>query len=109
MAVPHMMKLLINYLAVGSAGFLGAIARYFVGSVCGRWFGGMTSFPVGTLVINVTGSCFLGWFSAMVASRLSVSETMRLAIATGFVGAYTTFSTFALESNKLLDDGATLM
>ncbi|HET6250270.1 MAG TPA: fluoride efflux transporter CrcB [Tepidisphaeraceae bacterium] len=102
-----MMKLLVQYLAVGSAGFLGAITRLFVGSVFGRWL--ETSFPVGTLVINVTGSFILGWFITFVTEKYPVSDTLRLAIAVGFVGAYTTFSTFTYESTKLMNDRAWAM
>jgi CrcB protein len=96
------MKPLMQYLAVGAGGSLGAMLRYFVATLCGAHF---DAFPVGTLLINVTGSLFLGWF-AVTADRLILSETTRLAIAVGFVGGYTTFSTFALESNSLLQDGA---
>ena len=61
-----MMKMLVQYLAVGAAGCLGAMFRYFVGSTCGRFFG--TDFPIGTFVINITGSLFLGWFAAVRGS-----------------------------------------
>jgi CrcB protein len=99
-----MKVLLLRYIAVGAAGFVGTIARFFVGTAFGRL--GL-SFPVGTLFINVSGSMFLGWFMAHISSR-GVSDTMRLAIGVGFVGGYTTFSTFMYESNKLADDGARL-
>ncbi|HMB95028.1 MAG TPA: CrcB family protein, partial [Tepidisphaeraceae bacterium] len=85
------MNTLIQYLAVGLAGFLGAMARFAVARVCGRAFA--TQFPVGTMVINLSGALFLGWFLTFVGARANISDTMRLAIATGFVGAYTTFST----------------
>lgn len=98
------MKILIQYLAVGSGGFLGAILRLLVSTVCGRLFG--TSFPIGTFIINVSGSFFLGWFLTAVGERLVVSDAVRLGIAVGFVGAYTTFSTFMYESSGLLEEGA---
>jgi CrcB protein len=96
--------LLVQYLSVAGAGALGAAARLFIATVCGRFFG--TAFPIGTFVINITGSLFLGWFLAAIGHRLIVTETVRLAIAVGFVGAYTTFSTFMYESSSLLEDGS---
>ena len=65
------------------------------GPCLGRIFG--TAFPVGTFLINITGSLFLGWFLETIRDRMIVSDTVRLAIAVGFVGAYTTFSTFLLR------------
>src|SRR5258708_28200197 len=100
------MKMLVQALAVGGAGFVGAVARWVIARSIGRMLPGR--FPLGTLVINVSGSFFLGWFVTFVTFRYPVSDTMRLAIATGFVGAYTTFSTYMLESNTLLQDGAQL-
>lgn len=97
-----MNKLLINSLAVGAAGFVGAVARYLLILVCGRWFAPTTSFPVGTLIVNLSGSFILGWFATLAAARANFPETLRLAVATGFVGAYTTFSTFALETDQLV-------
>jgi CrcB protein len=91
-------------MAIGGGGFIGALSRYFVATICGRWFG--TAFPVGTFVINITGSLFLGWFLTVVSGRVVISDAMRLAVATGFVGAYTTFSTFMFESSTLLEDGS---
>lgn len=100
------MKLLIQCLAVAAGGSFGAVLRFLVATLCGRWFG--TGFPIGTLVINLTGSFFLGWFLTAIQERITVSDTLRLAVAVGFVGAYTTFSTFAYESNALLTEGAEL-
>jgi CrcB protein len=100
------MKMLVQCAAVGGAGAAGALLRMFVAIACGRLF--RTSFPVGTLVINLSGSLFLGWFIAVTRGRIMASDTLYVAIAVGFVGAYTTFSTFMYESNSLLQDGAGL-
>lgn len=99
------MRLLVQYLAVGAAGFLGAIARVAVGTLFGQL---NVRFPLGTLVINVVGSLFLGWFLTFATERYPISDTARLAIGAGFVGAFTTFSTFMFESSRLAEDGAGL-
>jgi len=100
------MKLLIQCLAVAVGGSLGAVLRFLVATLCGRWFG--TGFPIGTFAINITGSLFLGWFLTVIQQRFTISDTLRVAVAVGVVGAYTTFSTFAYESHALLEDGAGL-
>jgi CrcB protein len=94
--------------AFGSS--LGGLTRWGVTVWFGRWFG--TAFPWGTLFINVSGSLFLGWFSTVLAERLVLSDTswvrpddLRLLVAVGFTGAYTTFSTFEYETHRLLGDG----
>jgi len=98
------MKVLIQYLSVAGAGAVGAVLRFFVGSACGAIFG--TSFPVGTFVINISGSLFLGWFVTFAGNRIGISDTLRLAIGVGFVGAYTTFSTFMFETHALVESGS---
>lgn len=100
------MEILTRYMIVGAAGSLGAMLRLAVSTLCGRLFG--TAFPVGTFVINITGSLFLGWFLTVISERFVVSDNFRFAVAVGFVGAYTTFSTFAYESNALLQEGASI-
>jgi fluoride exporter len=100
------MELITRYLIVGAAGSLGAMLRMLVSTICFRCFG--PAFPVGTMVINLSGSLFLGWFLTVMTARPTVSENLRIAVTVGFVGAYTTFSTFAYESSALWDDGAPL-
>jgi CrcB protein len=95
---------LVRYLAIAIMGAAGALLRYVLGTQIGRF---NLRFPLGTFIINITGSWFLGWFSTYVA-RHNVSDTARLAIGVGFVGAYTTFSTFMFESNRLAEEGARL-
>ena len=62
-------------------------------------------FPLGTLAINVGGSFVLGWFATWAASRAGLDPAWRLAVATGFVGAFTTFSTFEYETRRLAEAG----
>jgi len=98
------MKFLIDCLWVGAAGFCGAIARFAVARGCGQVF--RTSFPVGTLVINLSGSFALGWLLVWLDRRVvPMSDALRLAIGVGFLGAYTTFSTFMYESSRLWSEG----
>jgi CrcB protein len=87
---------------VGIGGFLGANARYWIGGwIQERWG---TEFPWSTFVINITGSFILGLFVTLVSERYIVRNVLplRLLIAIGFVGAYTTFSTFELETLTLV-------
>ncbi len=89
---------------IGVGGFAGAITRYLVdGAVAERTGGG---FPWGTLVINVSGSFVLGLLFAMSTERAILPADIRGPLMIGFLGAYTTFSTFVLESWRLVESGA---
>jgi fluoride exporter len=92
---------------VGLGGFLGANARYLLGGWIASRLG--VGFPYGTYVINVTGSFVLGFFLAFAQDRAWVAPSARLMFAVGFVGAYTTFSTFEYESIRLLQDEELLL
>src|SRR5262245_57753150 len=97
----------VPYVLVGIGGFLGANARLLVA----RWVGLLvdTRFPLGTFVINISGSFLLGVVAAVVADRLPPNaDAIRLAVGVGFLGAYTTFSTFEFETHGLLEDGSWL-
>ena len=88
---------------VGLGGFVGANARYLLGGWIAARFG--STFPYGTLVINVTGSFILGLIMGTLEGHV-LSPVVRLALAIGFVGAYTTFSTWTYETLRLLEDGS---
>jgi CrcB protein len=93
----------VIYLLVGLGGFLGTNARYLVANCIGGRFG--TSFPYGTLVINVSGSFIIGLFLILITERFLVHPHWRLFFAVGFLGGYTTFSTFSFESLALIQNG----
>ena len=88
--------------AVGAA--LGANLRYGVALWAAKKWG--SGFPVGTLIINVSGSLLIGFAVGLAATRLALSPTWRLLVVTGFCGGYTTFSTFAYETYELLRAGS---
>jgi CrcB protein len=96
----------VEYLVIGVGGFLGANARYLITIWAAQRFG--TIFPYGTFLINVSGSFLLGLFLAFLQERTFFHPYYRLFFATGFLGAYTTFSTFTYESLRLLQDGSVL-
>jgi len=91
-------------LVVGAGGFLGAIARYAVGVWIESFW--RRDFPLATFLVNVSGCFILGLFLTIATERMSISPMMRLLVATGFVGAYTTFSTFEYETQRLTATGA---
>jgi fluoride exporter len=85
-------------------GGLGALCRYLVdGAVQERWEG---AFPLGTFVVNLSGSLVLGAVVGAFLAHGSWPDSARLAVGTGFVGSYTTFSTFTFESFRLVREGA---
>jgi CrcB protein len=99
--------LVLPFLLVGAGGFLGANARYVVARAVGALVD--TRFPLGTFVINVGGSFLLGVLVAVAGEKvLPTSESMRLALGVGFLGAFTTFSTFEFETHALFEDGSWL-
>lgn len=88
------------FIALGAA--LGANARYWVTLWAANRFG--TDYPYGTLLVNVTGSFLLGLLLTLATGRLNLAPETRLLLLTGFLGAYTTFSTYAVESLALWSD-----
>ena len=87
---------------IGVGGAAGAIARYLLGNYVGSRFG--FRFPYGTLLINVSGSFLVGVSMALLA-RTTASPNWRYLIPIGFIGAYTTFSTFEYETLRAIQDG----
>ncbi len=86
--------MILNYLLVGIGGILGSITRYSAGKFIAKKF--RRTFPLATFIINITGAFLLG-----VVSTASMGGNCRLILADGFLGAYTTFSTFMYEGFSL--------
>jgi CrcB protein len=97
----------VVYLVIGIGGVLGANARYLVTGWAANKFG--TVFPYGTFIINMSGAIVLGFLMAFLQDRAFIHPNYRLFFATGFCGAYTTFSTFTYESLVLIQNGSFLL
>ena len=97
----------MKYLAISLGGILGANSRYLIADWAAQRFG--AGFPYGTFIINISGSFALGFFMAFLQDRAFIHPNYRLFFATGFCGAYTTFSTFTYESLRLWQDGSFLL
>lgn len=97
----------MNYLWIAIGAVAGASARYFLSGLIARNFS--TTFPYGTLLINLTGSLILGFFLVFSTERMLLDPRWRLLIAIGFCGSYTTFSSYAFESFALFEQGQWLM
>lgn len=91
---------------VALGGAAGSVCRYLVGLWSIRHFG--PTFPWGTLIVNILGSFAIGLLIEMVARRFNASGEMRVLLVTGFLGGFTTFSTFSLDVVALFEKGATM-
>lgn len=91
-------------IAVGLASALGGLGRYALGGAIGRR--SSRAFPWETFVVNVTGAFVLGLLFVLSTERFAVAPWLRAAILVGFIGSYTTFSTWTLETWRLVEDGA---
>jgi fluoride exporter len=93
---------MMNIFIIGIGGFVGAVSRYGLSLWIGQRWG--RTFPLGTFVINVSGSFLIGLLMTVMAERFTVNPQWRLLLVVGFLGAYTTFSTFEYETGALLKD-----
>jgi len=96
-------KQIETFLLIGLGGVIGANLRYWVSGWAADHFG--RAFPWGTLLINASGSCLLAVFIGWSANHITLDPRVRLLVAIGFFGAYTTFSTYANESVALGQSG----
>jgi CrcB protein len=93
-----------KYLFIASGGALGSIARYWVGSTIAGRTG--IKFPYGTLVVNLTACLILGFSMTYFGKRTDLSPALRYLVPIGFVGAYSTFSSYEWETLSTLRSGA---
>ncbi len=94
------------YLAIAAGGAVGAISRYCMTGSVGQMLG--YSFPFGTLSVNVLGSFLMGLFAILLTEKIPLDDSVRLGLITGMLGAFTTFSAFAMDTLGLMESGAVM-
>ena len=94
---------MLNFLVVFLGGGIGAATRFGLGTWIGQRWG--RSFPLGTFMINVSGSFLIGLLMTLMAERFTENPAWRLLLVVGVLGGYTTFSSFEYETGKLVTDG----
>jgi len=98
---------LTKILLIAASGGIGALARYGLAGLTHKLFN--FSYPLGTFVVNVVGCLLFGFIWTLAEDRLLIGGEMRTIILVGFMGSFTTFSTFIFESNQLLRDSQYLL
>jgi len=93
-----------KYFLIALGGALGSMARYWVGSMVANRMG--TKFPYGTFVINITACVIIGFSLTLLARRVDINAAWRYLVPVGFIGAYSTFSTYEWETLSTLRSGA---
>ncbi|HET6334034.1 MAG TPA: fluoride efflux transporter CrcB [Polyangiales bacterium] len=93
----------MTVLFVALGGALGTVLRYLANVVCAERFG--TGFPYATLAVNTIGSCALGLFSQIIAEKSLAGVPLALVVGTGVLGGFTTYSSFNLETLRMLQQG----
>jgi fluoride exporter len=94
----------MRFVLICFGGAVGTGARYLLGGLVVRWLG--PDFPYGTLLINVVGSFLIGIVQQVGLSTLLIPETLRLVLAIGVMGGFTTYSSFSYETMKLVETGS---
>jgi CrcB protein len=87
-------------LAISLGAIPGALSRYYLTLLCARWLG--IAFPYGTFFINLTGAGVMGFFVTLATKQVFSAPELQWLVAVGFLGSYTTFSTYALDTSNLL-------
>ena len=96
-----------KYFLIAFGGALGSMARYWVGSTIAGRMG--TKFPYGTFVINITACMIIGFSLTFLAKRADLNPAWRFLVPVGFIGAYSTFSTYEWETLSTIRTGAFLL
>ena len=94
------------WLAIAAGGACGAVLRFWMSGSVYAWLG--RDFPYGTLAVNVLGSLLMGFLTVLMIERMSIGPEWRAGLLVGVLGAFTTFSTFSMETLNLLEDGAVI-
>jgi CrcB protein len=94
---------MVKLFLIGAAGFIGTLSRYWLSGLIARRYG--ETFPLGTLVVNLVGCLLVGMLFYLLQERFLVNETVRTVVMIGFLGGFTTFSSFELQTFTLLQDG----
>jgi CrcB protein len=90
-------------LLIGFAGLVGTLARYWLSGWGDQWWGG--TFPFGTFIVNAVGCLLMGFLFHVTQEKYLVDPVVRAVVLVGFLGGFTTFSSFAIQSFNLLRDG----
>lgn len=107
MRLPYDRRVIKQLLLVGGGGFLGSVSRYLLGGWVHRWTG-VAGFPVGTLAVNLLGCLAIGWLAGLAEARQVLTAEVRLFLLIGFLGGFTTFSSFGWETLSMARGGETL-
>lgn len=94
---------MLRILLIGLAGLLGTLCRYWLSGAVARRYG--ETFPAGTLVVNALGCLLIGFLFHLLQERYLVGQTARTVVLVGFLGGFTTFSSYGLQTFTLLRDG----
>ena len=95
-----------KWLSLVAGGIIGTVARYILAGTVYQFLG--TTFPYGTLAVNLIGCFLIGFLAALSDEKFLLSPNMRILLMVGFCGAFTTFSTFMLETANLMKEGESL-
>lgn len=94
---------MVKILCIALGGALGALSRYGLGEAVNKVVG--SEFPWGTLLVNLSGCLVFGVLAGLAEERIPLSEELRMLLFVGFLGAFTTFSTFAFHSGQFMEQG----